>query len=167
MECTCFNSKQDLENKKYSEMQRIIKKDFERFLILFADYENNEKLIDEIKKVIENICDNDITSLGVNTKIDLMPDYLCFDYIDSNGSKTCENFDFISVIMSRNAKNFYFVYRLNPSIGTIIKEFNIKDKKVIYNEYKDKFASPIFDDKMFIRPHILELEYLTKNKLIF
>lgn len=162
MECAYFNSKEDLKNKEYSEMQKIIKKDFQRLIYLYEDYENNEELIDEIKKVIENICDNEVTSLGVNVRIDLIPDYLCFDYINPNGFKTRENFDFISVIISRNAKNFYFVYRLNPSIGTIIKEFNIKDKKVIYNEYKDEFASPIFDDKMFLNPHILKLKYLTK-----
>lgn len=162
MECTCFNSKEDLENKEYSEMQKIIKKDFQRLIYIFENYENNKELIDEFKNVIENICNNETISLGVNVGIDLMPNYLCFDYIDQNGFKTCEDFDFISVIISRNTKNFYFVYRFNPSIGTIIKEFNIKDKKVIYNEYKDKFASPIFDDKGFISSDVSRLKYLPR-----
>lgn len=155
-ECICFSSKE------YNEMQKIIKKDFERLLILFDDYENNKELIGELKNVIENICNNEITSLGINVRIDLLPNYLCFDYIDPNGFRTCENFDYISVIMNRNAKEFYFVYRLDPSFGTIIKKFNIKDKKIIYSKYKDKFASTLFDDKMFLNSHILKLKSLER-----
>lgn len=160
-EWRCFSSRK-YSKKEYNEMKKIIKNDFERLLILFDDYEDNKELIGELKNVIKNICDNEITSFCVNDRIDLLPDYLCFDYIDPNGFRTCENFDYISVIMNRNAREFYFVYRLDPSFGTIIKEFNIKDKKIIHNEYKDYFASSIFDDYIYLHSDILKLKKLER-----
>lgn len=158
MECKCIYSS---EKSKYHEMEKIIKNDFEKLLMLFDDYKNNKELIGELKKVIKYICDNKITSL-LNSRIELLPNYLYFDYIEPNDNNGCEDYDYISVIMNRNGKNFYFVYRLNPSIGIIIKEFNIKDNTVIYNKYKDNFASPIFDETIYIYPDILRLKRLPK-----
>ncbi len=155
---------EEISNEKYNEMTKIIKKDFQRLIYLYEKYENNEELIDEFKKTIENISNYKKGSLDISSKIILLNEYLYFNYINTNDSQACDKLDFVTVVMNRNAKEFYFVYRFNPSIGTIIKRFNIKNNKINYIKYKDKFTSQLFIDdiNLFINNDIFKLKYLPK-----
>ena len=146
---------------EYVKMQNVIKKDFERLLFLYEDYENNEELIDVFKNVSENILcvfDKKDKKLPAELLTSLSNMYLYFNYIEK---KEDDDFDFVTVVASRDFKEFYVTRESFKKFDTTIKKFEINDKIVDYKEYKFDYFPVLFSSDVSIYNSINKLKQLT------
>lgn len=145
---------------EYFEMMQIIKKDFERLSYLYEKYENNEELINEFKSVIqniENIFNNNGFKFSSEFLTSLSSMYLYFNY----AAKKSEDYDFMTVVASRDFKEFYVVRENYGEPNIEIKKFKISDKKVETTKYNVEHFNVLFANDMSIYSSINKLRKLT------
>lgn len=145
---------------EYFKMQQTIKKDFERLSYLFEEYENSEELINELKNVsenIENIFNNNGLKFDSEFLTSLSSMYLYFNYAD----KKEDDYDFMTVVTTRDFKEFYVVRENYIDRNTTIKKFKITGKKVENTKYNVKHFPVLFASDISVYSSINKLKELT------